>query len=162
MHCAPYFLKYHTPMRKITGAVFVSQDGVMQAPGGPEEDPQWGICAGRLDMGVFRRNYPRGRAGLSSERTLYAPVGAQSLRDFRPILAPDAPEHPIAARFNPAAKYVLSSHELTPHWHNSHRLPGLEAVRELKATQGPDLLVQGTPNCCKRAFWINSSCRPIR
>ncbi|GIW29959.1 MAG: hypothetical protein KatS3mg071_0133 [Meiothermus sp.] len=54
------------------------------------------------------------------------------------------PEHPFAARFNPAAKYVLSSHDLTPQWHNSHRLPGLEAVRELKAAQGPDLLVLGS------------------
>ncbi len=71
-------------------------------------------------------------------------LGRKTYEIFAPYWPHMPQENPIAARFNPTAKYVLSSRDLTPKWNNSHRLPSLDAVRELKATEGPDLLVQGS------------------
>lgn len=131
-------------MRKIIGAVFLSLDGVMQAPGGPEEDPSGGFALGGWIWAYSD--------DISSEVVrgylLGAPyellLGRKTYEIFAPYWPQISQENPIAARFNPTAKYVLSSRDLAPQWHNSHRLPSLEAVRELKATQGPDLLVQGS------------------
>jgi dihydrofolate reductase len=58
---------------------------------------------------------------------------------------PHMPEdNPIAARFNAAAKHVLSRGDDTLDWDNSHKLPGIDAVENLKSTDGPDLLIQGS------------------
>jgi dihydrofolate reductase len=131
-------------MRKIIGAVFVSLDGVMQAPGGPEED-----CSGGFELGGWiwaysddvTREAVRGYL-LGAPYALL--LGRKTYEIFAPYWPQMPSENPIAARFNPTAKYVLSSRDLTPTWHNSHRLPSLDALRELKATEGPDLLVQGS------------------
>ncbi len=131
-------------MRKIIGAVFVSLDGVMQAPGGPEEDPSGGFALGgwiwAYSDDVTREAVRGYLLGAPYELLL----GRKTYEIFAPYWPQMPPEHPIAARFNPTAKYVLSSRDLAPSWHNSHRLPSLDALRELKATQGPDLLVQGS------------------
>ncbi|MGK0619345.1 dihydrofolate reductase family protein [Meiothermus cerbereus] len=131
-------------MRKIIGAVFVSLDGVMQAPGGPEED-----CSGGFELGGWIWAYSDDITREAVQGYLLgAPyallLGRKTYEIFAPYWPQMPPENHIAARFNPTAKYVLSSRDLTPTWHNSHRLPNLDALRELKATEGPDLLVQGS------------------
>ncbi|GIW25689.1 dihydrofolate reductase family protein [Meiothermus sp.] len=131
-------------MRKITGAVFVSLDGVMQAPAGPEEDPSGGFVLGGWMQGysdALTREWVRGYLlGPPYELLL----GRKTYEIFAPYWPQMPPDNPIAARFNPTAKWVLSSRDLSPPWPNSHRLSDLEAVRALKASEGPDLLVQGS------------------
>ncbi len=131
-------------MRKIIGGVFQSLDGVIQAPGRPEEDRAGGFSLG-------------GWVGASTDATTGAAVMAYLLgapydlllgRKTYEIFAaywPHMPEdNPIASRFNAAAKYVLSRGDDPLEWRTSHKLPGIEAVRELKMTAGPDLLIQGS------------------
>ena len=131
-------------MRKIMGAVFQSLDGVMQSPGRPEEDR-----AGGFDLG--------GWVGAFTDDTtsnavmgylLGAPYDLLLGRKTYDIFAaywPYRPDsNPIASRFNAATKHVLSHSEAHLDWANSHRLPGIDAVAALKATDGPDLLIQGS------------------
>ncbi len=131
-------------MRKIIGGVFQSLDGVMQAPGRPEEDRAGGFDLGGW-TGAFTDETTRAAVvGL----LLGAPYDLLLGRKTYEIFAaywPYAPEgNPIAARFNAAAKYVLTHGAGAFDWHNSHRLPGIAAVKELKTTAGPDLLIQGS------------------
>ncbi|GIW34066.1 dihydrofolate reductase family protein [Meiothermus sp.] len=131
-------------MRRIVGAVYVSLDGVMQAPGGPEED-----TSGGFSLGGWIWTYSDDTTREVVRSYLLGPsyellLGRRTYDIFAAYWPQVPPDNPIAARFNPTAKYVLTSRDLSPPWHNSHRLSGLEAVRALKATPGPDLLVQGS------------------
>jgi dihydrofolate reductase len=131
-------------MRKITGAAFVSLDGVMQAPGGPTEDPTGGFAYGGwlgpfFDEAVGRRidRLFGGEFDLLLGRRTYDIFAA-----FWPFAGDDQKE--IRDPFNRAAKYVLTSGAQPLDWHNSHRLDGMSAVAAVKKTAGPDLIIQGS------------------
>ena len=131
-------------MRKLTGAVFQSLDGVMQAPGGPEEDPSSDFRFGGWSFHFW-------------DESLEQPFGKVIDADYDLLLGKKTydifagywPEHqdvPIGATFQRINKYVLT-HEGEPlGWDNSHRLSGdtAEAVAELKRSEGCDLLIQGS------------------
>lgn len=136
--------EYHFKMRNIIGGVFQSLDGVMQAPGGPEEDR-----AGGFDLGgwIWEFTDDTTRDAMSGY-LLGAPYDLLLGRKTYEIFAaywPHTPEgNPIAARFNATAKHVLSRGDAPLDWNNSHELPGIDAVEKLKTTDGPDLLIQGS------------------
>ena len=72
-------------MRKILAATFVSLDGVMQAPGGPEEDP-----TGGFNYGGWTVNYwddAMGKSWAKSSEPLRSAARPQDLRDLRRALA---------------------------------------------------------------------------
>jgi len=130
-------------MRTITGGVFLSLDGVMQAPGGPLEDP-----TGGFDLGGWTTSYWDEKMGAQMGRMFSAPFELLLGRKTYEIFAahwPFAPEgDPIAARFNRVAKHVLTRGGDALEWNNSHKLGGVDDVRRLKATSGADLLIQGS------------------
>jgi dihydrofolate reductase len=130
-------------MRKLTGAVFVSLDGVMQAPGGPEEDPTGNFrCGGWVapywapDMGPFE-GVIMGEYDLLLGKRTY---------DIFSGFWPHNRDQPIGEKFQQINKYVLTHSEEPLEWENSHRLSGdtAEAVAELKKSEGRDLLIQGS------------------
>ena len=130
-------------MRKLTGAVFVSLDGVMQAPGGPEEDPTGGFRHGGWvqpywdeDMGPFEKVIMGEYDLLLGKRTY----------DIFAGYWPHNQEDPIGAKFQGINKYVLTHSGEDLDWENSHRLSGdaADAVAELKQSDGRDLLIQGS------------------
>jgi dihydrofolate reductase len=130
-------------MRKLTGAVFLSLDGVMQAPGGPEEDPTSGFRFGGWvqplwseDMGPFEQLIMGDYDLLLGKRTY----------DIFAAYWPYNQDDPIGEKFQRIAKYVLTHSDAPLEWDNSHRLSGdtAEAVRELKQSDGRDLLIQGS------------------
>jgi len=131
-------------MRKVIGAAFVSLDGVMQAPGGPEEDR-----SGGFELGGWLFEYFDESAGKWID-TLFAGdfdllLGRRTYDIFAaywPFVEGDETE--LGARFDRAAKYVLTREEQPLEWQNSHRLPGIEALAKLKRGDGPDLIVQGS------------------
>ncbi|MEP7129860.1 MAG: dihydrofolate reductase family protein [Sphingomicrobium sp.] len=131
-------------MRKLTGAVFVSLDGVMQAPGGPDEDPTGGFELGGWTFPFF-------------DESAQAPMGKILDADYDLLLGkrtydifsaywPDNQDNPIGAKFERINKYVLTHSDDPLVWKNSHKLSGDtgEVVAELKRSDGSDLLIQGS------------------
>jgi dihydrofolate reductase len=131
-------------MRKITGAAFVSLDGVMQAPGGPTEDPARGFQYGGwlaplFDEAVGRRidRLFDGPFDLLLGRRTYDIFAA-----FWPFAGDEQKE--IRDPFNRAAKYVVTSGDQPLSWENSHRVADIEGVAAIKRSVGPDIVVQGS------------------
>ncbi len=131
-------------MRKLTAAVFISLDGVMQAPGGPEEDPSSGFRFGGWATGFW-------------DESMSGPVGKLFDGDFDLLLGrrtydifaahwPYNQDEPIGAKFQAINKYVLTSSDAPLEWEGSHKLSGdtAEVVAELKRSAGRDLLIQGS------------------
>ena len=132
-------------MRKLTAAVFISLDGIMQAPGGPEEDPTGGFRFGGWTFPFHDES-----SGPAMEKFLIAPeydllLGKRTY-DIFAAYWPYNQEGPIGPKFNRINKYVLTHSDQPLSWENSHRLSGdtAEAVAELKRSEGRDLLVQGS------------------
>jgi len=130
-------------MRKLTGAVFVSLDGVMQSPGGPEEDPINGFdCGGWVqplwhpEMGPFEDLIMGDYDLLLAKRTY----------DIFAAYWPHNQDDPIGAKFQRINKYVLTHSGEPLAWENSYKLSGntAEAIAELKNSEGRDLLIQGS------------------
>jgi dihydrofolate reductase len=130
-------------MRKLTGAVFQSLDGVMQAPGGQEEDPTSGFRHGGwvqplwgADMGPFE-GLIMGEYDLLLGKRTY---------DIFAAYWPYNQDDPIGEKFQRINKYVLTHSDEPLAWDNSYRLSGntADAVAELKQSGGRDLLIQGS------------------
>ena len=130
-------------MRRLTGAVFQSLDGVMQAPGGPEEDPSGGFRFGGwvqpfwdADMGPFE-------ALIMGEYDLL--LGKRTY-DIFAAYWPYNQDDPIGTKFQRIDKYVLTHSDEPLTWEHSSRLSGdtAAAVAGLKQSDGRDLLIQGS------------------
>ena len=130
-------------MRELTGAVFQSLDGVMQAPGGQEEDPTTGFRHGGwvqplwgADMGPFE-GLIMGEYDLLLGKRTY---------DIFAAYWPYNQDDPIGEKFQRINKYVLTHSDEPLAWDNSYRLSGntADAVAELKQSGGRDLLIQGS------------------
>src|SRR5215475_15262276 len=130
-------------MRKIIGAAFQSLDGVMQSPGGPPEDP-----TGGFELGGWATSFFDEKMGATMGGLFGAPFDLLLGRKTYEIFAahwPFVPENdPIGPAFTKANKYVLTHGDDAWEWQNSHRLKNIDAVKSLKATSGPDLLIQGS------------------
>ena len=130
-------------MRKVRAATFVSMDGVMQGPGGPDEDPRDGFQFGGWTFPFFDDKVGElmGRAMGEDYDLLLGRRTYEIFAAFWPQM-----DDEIGRTFNAINKYVAAGPETPLHWANSHRLEGdlAEAVRALKATAGRDLLIQGS------------------
>jgi dihydrofolate reductase len=124
-------------MRKLTGAVFQSLDGVMQAPGGPDEDPTSGFTLGGWSQPFFTGDMGPFEYDLLLGRRTY---------DIFAAYWPNNRDNPIGEKFQRINKYVLTHSDKPLEWDNSSKISGdtAEAVRELKQTEGRDLLIQGS------------------
>ncbi|MDB5693877.1 MAG: bifunctional deaminase-reductase domain protein [Alphaproteobacteria bacterium] len=132
-------------MRKIVAAAFVSLDGVMQAPGGPAEDPTGGFSCGGWTVPYWDEAMGQFMTGMFS-----APFDLLLGRKTYEIFAAHWPfvenGDPIAERFNAVTKYVATSSAEPLIWKSSVALRGDVAaeVARLKQEDGPDLLTQGS------------------
>ena len=150
-------------MRKIRGSVFVSLDGVMQAPGGPTEDPTGGfehggwlpqffdedvgeaidaffgseydLLLGRRTYDIFAAYWPY----VGGEATGIGEVFDRTGKDDG-----EAAAIAMGEAFTRANKYVLTRGTPDLGWSNSHRLGSLDELRAVKEGEGPDLLIQGS------------------
>lgn len=139
-------------MRKIKASTFISLDGVMQAPGGPVEDP-----SGGFNFGGWIVPYADETTGAFMMKVLASPYDLLLGRTTYDIFAghwPDIKDHPIADPFNAATKYVATSSPETLSWQNSVPLgPDIvPALRDLQKQDGPDLLVQGSGQLARALF----------
>lgn len=131
-------------MRKLTGAVFVSLDGVMQAPGGPKEDPSGGFRLGGWTFPYWDEDMSGPFSKIIEAE--YDLLLAKRTYDIFAAYWPYNQENSIGERFQRINKYVLTHSDEPLRWENSHRLSGdtADAVAELKKTEGRDLLIQGS------------------
>ncbi|MDP3986873.1 MAG: dihydrofolate reductase family protein [Nanoarchaeota archaeon] len=131
-------------MRKIIVLSFITLDGVMQAPGGPEED-----TSGDFKHGGWTVPYFDDFLGGVMEGQMKEPFELLLGRKTFEIFASYWPQHEENwPGINEAAKYV-ASHTITEHeWSNTVFLQSdvVEEIKELKAQDGPDLQVHGSGN----------------
>jgi dihydrofolate reductase len=150
-------------MRKIHGSVFVSLDGVMQAPGGPTEDPTGGFAHGGWlpqffdeDVGgaidaFFGSEYDLllGRRTYEIFAAYWPYVGGEATGIGEIFDGTGKDEGEAAAiemgeAFTRANKYVLTRGNPDLTWSNSHRLGSTDELRAVRDGEGPDLLIQGS------------------
>ena len=150
-------------MRKLRGSVFLSLDGVMQAPGGPTEDPTGGFKHGGWlpqffdeDVGAaidafFRKPYDLllGRRTYEIFAAYWPYVGGEAtgigeVFDKTGKDDGEAAAIQMGEDFTRADKYVLTRGNPDLGWSNSHRVGSMEELRAVKQSDGPDLLIQGS------------------
>jgi dihydrofolate reductase len=129
-------------MRILAVNSFISLDGVMQAPGGPDEDPTGGFTYGGwganyVDDEMMQKVAESGPYELLLGRGTYEIFSAHWPYD----------EGPIADQLNSTRKHVASRTLKKVDWNNSTLITGdlPEYVRELKSQDGPEIQVHGSP-----------------
>jgi len=132
--------------RKLLVQAFVSMDGVMQAPGGPDEDRQGGFQHGGWSM-----TYWDDKMGQIMGKMQVEPHDLLLGRRTYDIFAAYWPKHrdePGASALNGATKHVASRTPKKLDWENSNLLRGdiPTAVAELKRRPGPSIHVLGSSN----------------
>ncbi len=133
-------------MRKIIASVQVSLDGVMQGPGGAQEDTSDGF-----DLGGWSMEFSAAESGaaiMGVVGTLDKPYDLLLGRKTYDIFAsywPYVPaDNPIGPVFTKANKYVLTRGSTKLDWANSHRLRNIDDLRKVKAGKGPDIVLWGS------------------
>jgi dihydrofolate reductase len=131
-------------MRRIIASAFVTLDGVIQAPGGPEED-----VTGTFDEGgwVFKLwdegiNETLGEFFSGSYDLLLGRRTYDIFAAYWPYA--EGENAAMGEAFTAANKYVLTRGRQPLDWANSHRLGSIDDVAALKAGDGPDLIIQGS------------------
>jgi dihydrofolate reductase len=133
-------------MRKLIVNTFMTLDGVMQAPGTPEEDDSGGFA-----LGGWSVNYWDDLMGQVMGEAMSEPFDLVLGRRTYDIFAahwPHATDEPAAKPLNDATKYVASRSHPTLEWSNSVLIEGdaAEGVSALKQGDGPELQVHGSAN----------------
>ena len=133
-------------MRKLTVSEFVSLDGVMQAPGGADEDTEGGFRHGGWQMGYFD-DVAGERIGASMAQTGAFLLGRRTYEIFASYWPTQSNDDPFAKILNGLPKYVASTTLGEPlAWQNSTLLQGdvAKAVAELKESEGGNIVVLGS------------------
>jgi dihydrofolate reductase len=129
-------------MRILAVNSFISLDGVMQAPGGPEEDPTGGFTLGGWAVNYFDEEMMEQVAKSDPYELL---LGRGTYEIFAAHWPYD--EGPIADQLNGTRKHVASTTLEKVEWNNSTLIGGdvAEYVTELKTQDGPEIQVHGSP-----------------
>jgi dihydrofolate reductase len=133
-------------MSKLVVAEFVSLDGVMQAPGGEEEDREGGFEYGGWQMG-YNDEVSGERIGASMTQTGSFLLGRKTYEIFAAYWPTQSDDDQFAKILNGLPKYVASTTLSEPlAWQNSTLLQGdvAKAVAELKQGEGGNIVVLGS------------------
>lgn len=133
-------------MRKLIASTFVSLDGVMQAPGGPDEDPT-GFPHGGWVFPFFDEETDISGAGFDGkDRELV--LGRKTYEIFEAYWPYQSKDDPTAKTLNAARKHVATRTLKSLEWNNSSVLGGdaVAAITALKAQRGQDLQIIGSGN----------------
>ncbi len=136
-------------MRKIVSSSFVTLDGVMQAPGGPEEDP-----TGGFQYGGWSVNYWDEMMGNAMGKMMENPFDLLLGRKTYEIFAAhwpfvkEGPDAVAAVKLNSAKKYVASRTLKKVDWQNSSLITGnvVKGIQDLKNSDGIEIQVHGSSN----------------
>ena len=132
-------------MRKLVAAAFVSLDGVMQAPGAPQEDPTGGFTLGGWTVNYWDEPMSQFMGGIFTD-PFELLLGRRTYEIFAAHWPFVEKDDPIGQVFNAVTKYVATSSTEPLDWENSIALRGDVAaeIARLKQEDGPALLTQGS------------------
>jgi dihydrofolate reductase len=133
-------------MRELIVSSFVTLDGVMQAPGGPEEDTSDGFEYGGWSFGYWD-DQMRETMGEWMGTPFDLVLGRKTYEIFAAYW-PNNRDEPGADVLNSATKHVASTTLENVEWENSGLIEGdvVEGIRALKQEDGPELQVHGSAN----------------
>ncbi len=133
-------------MRKLIVLSFVTLDGVMQAPGGPNEDTSGGFKHGGWTAGYWDDTIGK-VMGTQMEEPFDLLLGRKTYEIFAAYW-PHAKNEPVANKLNEAKKYIVSTTLSTLEWNNSILITGdaVDEIKKLKKQDGPEIQVQGSSN----------------
>jgi dihydrofolate reductase len=145
-------------MRKITVLSFITLDGVMQAPGGPEEDP-----TEDFKYGGWSAPFEDEAAGPVMQKQMKRAdllLGRKTFDIFENYWPKHAEHWPGV---NEVTKYVLSTTRNKSDWQNSKFLKGIEDIKKLKSSDGPEIKIWGSSKLVHLLlrhdlvdeFWLN-------
>jgi dihydrofolate reductase len=132
-------------MRELVVHTFLTLDGVMQAPGGPEEDPSGAFDHGGWAVGYWDDQI-EGAMGEAMSQPFDLVLGRKTYEIFAAYWPHS--DDPGAELLNKATKHVATTTRTELEWENSKPIEGevSEAVRALKQEDGPELHVHGSAN----------------
>jgi len=134
-------------LRKLIAATFVSLDGVMQAPGGPDEDPTQRFSLGGWTFTYWDEVMGQSMPGFDgNDRELV--LGRKTYEIFEAYWPYQPADDPTAMSLNGARKHVASRTLKTLSWNNSSLLGDdvVAAISALKSQNGHDLQIIGSGN----------------
>ena len=145
-------------MRKITVLSFITLDGVMQAPGGPEEDP-----TEHFKYGGWSAPFDDEAAGPVMQKQLERAdllLGRKTFDIFEDYWPKHAEHWPGV---NEVTKYVLSTTRNTSGWQNTAFVTNVDDIKKLKNSDGPDIKIWGSSKLVQLLlqhdlvdeFWLN-------
>ena len=145
-------------MRKITVLSFITLDGVMQAPGGPEED-----TAEDFKYGGWTAPFDDESSGPTMQKQLERAdllLGRKTFDIFEEYWPKHADYWPGV---NEVTKYVLSTTRNKSDWQNSEFLSNVEDIKKLKNSDGPEIKIWGSSKLVQSLlkhdlvdeFWLN-------
>ena len=132
-------------MRKLIVSEFLSLDGVMQAPGGADEDPEGGFQHGGWTWPYWHDDIGRAFGELMQGVDAFL-LGRKTYVIHANAFEPMQPGDPFGDMMNAPAKYVVSKTLTAPIWRNTTIIRGevVEAVRQLKAAAGGTIITDGS------------------
>lgn len=132
-------------MRKLIVSEFLSLDGVMQAPGGADEDTEGGFKHGGWTMPYWHDDIGNAFGAFMQETDAFL-LGRKTYEIHANAFEPMQPGDPFGDMMNAPAKYVVSKSLEKPVWRNTTIIRDnvVEAVRKLKAAPGKNILTDGS------------------
>ncbi|MDK1494424.1 dihydrofolate reductase family protein [Sinorhizobium sp. 7-81] len=141
-------------MRKIVIGAFVSLDGIMQAPGGPDEDPTGGFKYGGWVAPYFDETMGAAVDEMFAKRFDLL-LGRKTYDIFAAHWPFAGADDPIGTLFDRITKFVATRNpDFKLGWQNSQSLGSdvVAKLRNLKSEDGPDLLTQGSTDLLQTLF----------
>ncbi|MGH8941306.1 MAG: dihydrofolate reductase family protein [Acidimicrobiia bacterium] len=133
-------------MRKLIVQTFLTLDGVMQAPGRPDEDASGGFTHGGWLVNYWNEQADQVMGEATSKP--FAMVLGRRTYDIMAAFWPEAPEEAGGRIYDEATKYVASRSQPTLTWSNSVLIEGnpADGLAALKEQDGPELVIYGSGN----------------
>jgi dihydrofolate reductase len=142
-------------MRKIITTTFVTLDGVMQAPGGKEEEAEGGFKYGGWQLAFPHDEKLLPILGSFFNIPFELLLGRKTYDIFAGFWPTAQKDQEVAVPFNASKKYVVSHEKIATPWNNSELITGdpssgragvVEQIKKLKEMDAPDLWVWGSGN----------------
>ena len=132
-------------MRKLIVSEFITLDGVIQAPGAPDEDRDNGFAHGGWTLPYWHDDIGKGMVSFIKNADAFL-LGRRTYVEHAAAFEPMPPGDLFGDLMNAPAHYVVSKTLEKPTWRNTTIIRGdvVQAVRDLKAKAGKDILTDGS------------------